>query len=221
MKKFYLLLVAALALGITGGGCGSKEDTPEDALRDIQIAISNQDRKLIDSRVDVDKFLNNLYSDVTNEIADNVEKLHNNYPDDPYFWNTPQFIRKYNEDKRGFYMSFVNASVDAYFNPDLKADNFINIFAIQCAKEFKNLCAAMDTKSTPAKIQGNHAIIDFEVTGDSTPYGQFLGNLTFRFGFDKDEQGRWHLVKIENLNEIIYPIVDKAELVWPEYAFNS
>ena len=52
MKKI-LLLVAALTLGITGG-CGTKEDTPEDALKDIQTAIANQDRQLIESRVDVD-----------------------------------------------------------------------------------------------------------------------------------------------------------------------
>lgn len=219
MKKFYLLLLTALTLGITGG-CG-KEDTPEDALRDIQMAIANQDRQLLETRVDTDKFLNTIYTDVTSEIADNVTELHNRYPDDPYFWNTPQFIRKYNEEHRGFYMSFVNASVDAYFDPEIKPDNFLNIFAIQCAKEFKNLCSAMETKSAPAKITGSHAMIDFEIKGDSTPYGQFLGELKFRFGFDKSEDGRWRLTKIENLNELIYPLVDKAELVWPETILNK
>jgi len=219
VKKF-LLIFAALTLGITGSGCGSEEDTPETALNDIKIAISNQDRQLLESRVDTDKFLNDLYSDITVEIADNISELHNRYPDDPYFWNTPEFIRKYNEDKRSFYMSFVNASVEAYFNPDMKMDNFINIFAIQCANEFKNLCAAMDTKLSPAKIQGNHAFIEFELNGDDTPYGKFVGNLNFRFGFDKDDKGRWHLVKIENLNELIFPLVDRAELVWPEYIVN-
>ena len=214
MKKF-LLLVAALALGISGG-CGTKEDTPEDAFRDIQTAIAKQDRQLIESRVNVDKFLNDLYGDVTNQIADNITELHNRYPDDPYFWNTPEFIRKYNEEKRSFYMSFVTASADAYFDSETKPDNFVNLFAIQCAKEFKNICAAMETKTSPAKIQGDHAIIDFEINGDSTPYGQFVGNLTFRFGFEKDKDGRWHLVNIENLNELIFPIVDKAELVWPD-----
>lgn len=214
MKKI-LLLVAALTLGITGG-CGTKEDTPEDALKDIQTAIANQDRQLIESRVDVDKFLDNLYSDITVQIADNIPELHNRYPDDPYFWNTPEFIRKYNEEKRGFYMSFVNASANAYFDPEMKPDDFVKLFAIQCAKEFKNICAAMETKTNPAKIEGNHASIDFEVNGDATPYGQFIGNLTFRFGFEKDKEGRWHLINIENLNEIIFPIVDKAELVWPD-----
>ena len=214
MKKFYIMLFAALTLGITGG-C-DKEDTPEDALKDIQIAISKQDRQLIQSRVNVDKFLNDLYSDVTIELADNVETFHKSYPDDPYFWNTPQFIKKYNEDKRDFYMSFVTASVNAYFDPETKPDNFISLFAIQCAKEFKNICAAMDTKTSPAKIQGDHALIDFEVNGDETPYGKFLGNLTFRFGFDKDKDGRWQLTKIENLGELMPALVDKAELVWPE-----
>ena len=214
MKKI-LLLVAALTLGITGG-CGTKEDTPEEALKDIQTAIANQDRNLIDSRVNVDKFLNDLYSDITIQIADNIPELHNRYPDDPYFWNTPEFIRKYNEDKRSFYMSFVIASANAYFDPEMKADNFVNLFAIQCAKEYRNICSAIDTKVNPAKVQDDHATIDFEIIGDATPYGQFVGNLTFRFGFDKDKDGRWHLTKIENLKEIIFPIVDKAELVWPD-----
>lgn len=217
MKKIYLLLVAALTIGITGGCGGTKEDTPEAALNDIQIALANQDRQLIESRVDVDKFLDNLYSDVTVQIADNIKELHDRYPDDPYFWNSPEFIRKYNEEKRSFYMSFVNASVNAYFDPEVKPDTFVNLFAIQCAKEFKNICAAMETKISPAKKEDNHATIDFELIGDSTPYGQFVGNnLTFRFGFDRDKEGRWHLVKIENLNELIFPIVDRAELVWPD-----
>ena len=215
MKKIYVLLLTALALGITGG-CGTKEDTPEEALKDIQTAIANQDRQLIESRVDVDKFLNGLYSDVTEELADHVADFHSRYPEDPYFWNTPQFIRKYNEDHRGFYMSFVNASVDAYFNPELQPDNFLNIFAIQCAKEYKNLCAAMNTKVSKATIEGDHATIDFELTGDETPYGEFLGNLKFKFGFDKDNEGRWHLNKIENLGEMMPALVDKAELIWPE-----
>ena len=212
MKKF-LLLIAAFALGISGG-CGTKEDTPEDALRDIQTAIANQDKQLIESRVNIDEFLNNLYSDVKNQIADNITELHNRYPNDPYFWNTPEFIRQYNEDKRSFYMSFVTASVNAYFDPNIKPDNFVNLFAIQCAKEFRNICAAMDTKISPAEIQGEHASIDFDLNGDTTPYGQFVGKLTFRFGFDRDENGRWRLTNIENLNELIFPIVDRAELVW-------
>ena len=89
-------MIAALALGITGG-CGKDDDTPEDALRDIQTAIANQDRTLIESRVNVDKFLNTTYSDITTQIANNVKKLHENYPNDPYFCNSPQFILQYNE----------------------------------------------------------------------------------------------------------------------------
>ena len=212
-------MIAALALGITGG-CG-KDDMPEDALRDIQTAIANQDRTLIESRVDVGKFLNTTYSDITTQIANNVTKLHENYPNDPYFWNSPQFILKYNEAHRAFYMSFINASVDAYFNPDIKLDSFINIFASQCAKEFKNLCTAMSTKVNKSKIEGNHATIDFEIAGDDSLYGKFIGNMTFKFGFEKDDSGRWRLIKIENLDELIYPLVDRAEIVWPEYVFNK
>ena len=220
MKKFYLLIVAALALGITSGGCG-KEDTPEEALKDIQTAIANQDRQLLETRVDVDGFLDLTYTDLTEQIATNVEELHSRYPDDPYFWNTPEFIKTYNESHRGFYLSFVNASVKAYFDPNTAPDNFINVFAIQCAKEFKNICSAMETKTRKIKIDGDHATVDFELKGDSSPYGQFIGDMTFRFAFDKDGEGRWKLIKIANLNELIYPLVDKAEIVWPEYIVNK
>ncbi|MBR1397580.1 MAG: hypothetical protein IJ563_08625 [Selenomonadaceae bacterium] len=215
MKKICFLMIAALALGITGSGCG-KEDMPEDALKDIQVAIAKQDKELLATRVDVDKFLDMTYNDVTEAIANNVGELHNRYPDDPYFWNTPQFIRTYNDSHRNFYMSFVNASVNAYFDPNVKLDSFINIFAIQCANEFKNLCAAMNTKIINTKVEGSHAFVDFEVKGDSTHYGQFVGDMTFKFKFEKDDSGRWRLSKIENIDELIYPLVDRAELVWPE-----
>ena len=68
MKKFCFLMIAALALGITGSGCG-KEDMPEDALKDIQVAIAKQDKELLATRVDVDKFLDMTYDDVTEAIA--------------------------------------------------------------------------------------------------------------------------------------------------------
>ena len=220
MKKIYLLLVATLTLGIVGGGCG-KSDTPESAMQDIQTAIANRDRTLIESRVDVDKFLNSMYSDITTQIAANINKLHENYPDDPYFWNKPDFILKYNEAHRAFYMSFVEASVDAYFKPKDKVDSFVDVFAMQCANEFKNLCAAMNTKVNESQIDGNHAVILFEITGDSSPYGQFIDNMTFKFGFDKDKDDRWILTKIENMDELIYPLVDRAELVWPEYILSK
>lgn len=215
--KKVMIVMAMMSLGLISGGC-DKEDTPEDALRDIQTAIANQDRILMETRVNVDKFLDNLYSEITVELADNVETFHNAYPNDPYFWNTPQFIRKYNEDKRNFYMSFVKTMVQAYFDKNLKPNTFINIFSMQCASEFKNICAAMDTKSSEAKIQGDHALIDFEINGDDTPYGKFVGQLHFRFGFERDENKRWHLIKIENLNEIMPHLVDRAEIVWPDYA---
>ena len=218
MKKI-LLLIAALALGISSG-CG-KEDTPEDAMREIQTAIANQDRQALESRVDVDKFLNDLYSDITEQIADNIPKLHESYPDDPYFWNTPQFIRKYNEEHRIFYMSFVNAAVNAYFDPNVKPDNFLNTFSIQCANEFKNICNAIDTKTSKAAINGDQATIDFELQGDESLHGKFIGNLKFKFVFEKDDQSRWKLTKIDNLDELLMPIVDKAEIVWPETIMNK
>ncbi len=64
------------------------------------------------------------------------------------------------------------------------------------------------------KIDGNKALLTVEVTGDSSLRGQFIGSLIFKISFDKDEKNKWHLNKIENLDELTPILVDKAEKVW-------
>ena len=53
-----------------------------------------------------------------------------------------------------------------------------------------------------------------EMQGDDSLRGKFIGNIIFELGFDKDAQGIWKLTKIENLEELTPPLVDKAEMVW-------
>ena len=49
--------------------------------------------------------------------------------------------------------------------------------------------------------------------GDSTLRGMFVGSLKFKLGFEKIND-KWKLTKIENIDELTAPIVDRAELIW-------
>ena len=53
-----------------------------------------------------------------------------------------------------------------------------------------------------------------EMQGDDSLRGQFIGQLTFKLGFDKDSKGNWKFVAVENLDELVPTLVDKAELIW-------
>ncbi|MBQ3452122.1 MAG: hypothetical protein IJG32_07640, partial [Selenomonadaceae bacterium] len=82
------------------------------------------------------------------------------------------------------------------------------------ANEFEKIRAATNATIKETRIKDDHATIILELAGDSSLRGQFIGQMTFELAFHRDEKNRWHFDRIENLDELMPPLVDKAELVW-------
>ncbi|MBQ6004625.1 MAG: hypothetical protein IJL14_00070 [Selenomonadaceae bacterium] len=194
-------------------GC-SQEDTPEAALDEIKIALSERNSAKLSERVDLDKFFSETYDAATIELAKNYAAYQTKYPDDPYFQHDAEFLTAYNAEHKNLHMKFLDGVKDSFFakmpEPELPEENPTAYVAC----EFEKIRQAANVEIKETRIDDDKATVILDVQGDSSLRGHFIGQMTFELGFTRDEKNRWHFDAIENLDELTPTLVDKAELVW-------
>lgn len=213
MKKFLLMFFILSMNLILFAGCG-KDDSPELAFSEMKSALAERNFEKLSQRIDLEKFFAQTYDDVTVELVKNCAEYGKKYPTDPYFQHDAEFLQKYNSDHRERHLKFLQGVKDAYFKklpepetPELNPHAYI-------ANEFEKILQASTATVTETKITDNHATMTVEMQGDNSIRGSFIGQLTFKLGFEKNDKGNWQLTKIENLDELTPPLVDKAEQIW-------
>ena len=210
MKKFFVPLILAV---IFLTGC-RQEDSPEAALNEIKIALAERDSAKLSERVDLDKFFATTYDATTIELAKNYDAYRAKYPDDPYFQHSADFLTTYNAEHKNLHLKFLDGVKNSFFakvpEPATPEENP----TAYVANEFEKIRTATNATIKETRIENDRATIILEIAGDSSLRGQFIGQMTFELAFRRDEKNRWHFDKIENLDELMPPLVDKAELVW-------
>ena len=210
MKKLYTTIL--ILFTIFFAGCGN-EDSPEVALQEIQDALNERDFKKLSARVDTEKLFAQVYDDETILLAKDCEDYGKKYPKDPYFQHDGEFIKRYNAEHRNLHLDFVRKVRAAYFERIPAPDEPQQNPYAYVANEFEKIREASTATVKNVEVKNKLATVTVEVKGDSTLLGYFIGRLTFKFGFEKIGD-KWTLTKIENLDELTPPLVDKAELVW-------
>lgn len=193
-------------------GCG-KEDTPEDALAEIKVALAERNAEKLAARADLNEFFSKTYDAATIELAKNYDVYKEKYPDDPYFQHSAEFITDYNAEHKELHLKFLNDVAAAYFakmpEPATPEENP----AAYVANEFEKIRQASNAAVKEISTDKNSAIITLELAGDDTLRGNLIGQMTFKLAFRKEKE-RWRFAGIENLNELTPILVDKAEIVW-------
>ena len=211
MRKFFLPLILSAVIFLTG--CG-QEDTPAAALNEIQIALAERDSTKLAARADMEEFFGDTYDAATVELAKNYDAYQAKYPDDPYFQHSAEFLTSYNAEHRERHLNFLRGVKESYFarvpEPETPEDNP----TAYVANEFEKIRAATDAAIKETRIDGDRATVVLDVRGDNSLRGQFIGQMTLELSFRRDEQKRWHLNAIENLDSLTPVLVDKAEIVW-------
>ena len=209
MKKFLTIIILA---AVIISGCG-KEDTPEDALSEIKIALAERNAEKLAARADLNEFFSKTYDATTIELAKNYDVYKEKYPDDPYFQHSAEFITDYNAEHKDLHLKFLNDVAAAYFakmpepaTPEENPPAYV-------ANEFEKIRQATNATVKEIVTDENHATITLEVAGDDTLRGNLIGQMIFKLGFRKEKE-RWHFEEIENLDELTPILVDKAEIVW-------
>ena len=193
-------------------GCG-KEDSPEIALNDLKIALAERDLQKLAERVNLDEFFSKTYDASTIELAKNYDVYKEKYPDDPYFQHSAEFITNYNAEHKNLHMNFLNGVEESYFDKIPEPQSPEENPTAYVANEFEKIRQATNVAVKEISIGENYAVITLDVTGDNSLRGKFIGQMTFKLAFRK-ENGRWLLDKIENLDELTPILVDKAEIIW-------
>lgn len=211
--KLKIFTPIILSVIILLSGCG-KDDSPEAALNEISIALTERNTEKLSERVDLDEFFSVTYDAATVELAKNYDAFKSKYPDDPYFQHSAEFLTQYNTEHKALHLKFLDGVKDAYFAklpaPDMPEDNP----AAYVANEFELIRQAANVTVKESRVDGNKATVILDVKGDNSLRGYFIGQLTFELAFSRDKEDHWHFDEITNLDELIPTLVDKAELVW-------
>lgn len=194
-------------------GCGNYEDSPEKALEEIQIALNNKNYSKLAERVDLENFFGDVYDSATVELAKNYDEYKQLYPEDPYFQHNKDFLLNYNVEYREMHLKFLRDVHEAYFknipapvNPEDNPPAYV-------ADEFEKVRAATTMTMKSIVTDENKAVMTVEIKGDDSVRGQFIGTVNFEISFHK-KNNKWRVDKIENLDELMPALVDKAEKVW-------
>ena len=184
-------------------------------LEKMRTAINEKNVENLTAHVDVDKFLNEGYDEVIDELAINCAKFHKLYPHDLLFKFGATALRFYNEKFRKIQLGFVKRTMNAYFDKNLVAPkSFITNPINFCGVELGKLLKALSCEIKKVSIENSRAVADVDIFGDNSSYGKMWGTLNFKFEF-VNVNGTWQLKKILNVRELVPPVLDMAERFWP------
>lgn len=207
---FAILLVFTAAIF---AACGKDEDTPIDAITEIETALAERNTSQLSKRVDLEKFFTQIYRDGSVEIAKNYNYYKEKYPKDPYFQHDETYVAQYNEEFEERNLKFVADVIKAYFAktpaPEAPAENP----EAHVANEFEKIRQAVTAEIKSVTIDVDSAEMILNLNGDSSLIGQFVSDLDLKLGFYKDENGKWRLSEIKNIDVLTPLVVDKAEII--------
>lgn len=187
----------------------------ENVIEEMRTTINERDLEKLTRYVDVKKFLDEGYDEVTDELAKNCAKFHELYPHDLFFKFGAGVLRFYNSKFRGVHLGFVMRVMNAYFDKNLEPPKSFTAAPIDfCAVELSKLLKTLTSNVKKITVEKNRAVAEVEIFGDNSYYGKIWGKLNFQFEFV--EVGEiWQLKKIVNLRELVAPVLDMAERFWP------
>lgn len=188
----------------------------ENVIEKMRTAINQRDYETLTKYVDVEKFLDEGYDEVTDELAKNCAKFHELYPHDLFFKFGSSVLRFYNSKFRGVHLGFVTRVMTAYFNKDLVPPKSFTAAPIDfCAFELSKMLKALTSNVKKITVENSRAVAEVEIFGDSSYYGKIWGTLNFQFEF-VEVNDVWQLKRIVNVRELVAPVLDMAERFWPK-----
>lgn len=179
----------------------------EKIIEKIRLAIVEKNFESFSENVDTEKFLNDGYPEVVEELAKNCSKFHELYPHDLLFKFGSIPLKIYMTKFKSVHLGFVRRVISAYFDKNLTPPkNFlsapIDFSAVELEKFLKAL--SFDIKN----ISGN--IAEIKILGNNSYYGKVFGSMSFKFVIENNK-----IVGVKNIPELVPPILDIAEKFWP------
>ena len=192
-----------------------REETFKNTLEKMRTAIKLREYETLAKYVDVEKFLNDGYDEVTDELAKNCDKFNKLYPHDLFFKFGSTVLRIYNSKFRSVHLGFITRVMKAYFNKNLVPPKSFTAAPIDyCAVELAKMLKALTCNVQKISVENSRAVAEVEIFGDNSYYGKIWGSLNFQFEFVEVNE-IWQLKQILNVRELVAPVLDMAERFWP------
>ncbi|MBR1580307.1 MAG: hypothetical protein IJ668_07400 [Selenomonadaceae bacterium] len=180
-------------------------ETPSVAIEEIRSAINARDRDRLTERIDLKSFIDLGYDDAIDQLALNCDRFHQKYPDDLLFKFGATALRVYNAMFRSVHIGLITRVIQSYFEEKFDSPPPFSSDPIGCCSHhFDRLVGAI--RSEIVEEERDDVTVELRA--------ELIGTLRIRLETALVD-GRRRVIKIANADELVEPIVDIAERVWP------
>lgn len=213
-KKGIIAVLVLVALFCTAAVYAySRERTPEYALGEIAQGIQSRDYDRVARHADLSALVRAAYDESTAILCQDVEKLSRMYPQDWFFRHDTAFMTKYMADRREADLKLIMDAVKFCLTgetPVTRQEGEARWIADETAKFLQEY----DAEVVKVEEEGGSAVATIAIKGHDTPYGQLAPKLTLKAALEQQSDGRWKVVRVSNVKELFYPVVDGIENYW-------
>ena len=212
-RKTILLAVFLLLAACTAAFAYGRERTPEYALGEIAAGIEARDYEKVTRYADLQSIVTGSYDESATILCRDIEKLSRMYPQDWFFRHDTAFMTKYMANRREDDLKLILDTVKFYLTgntPITKQEGEARWIADETAKFLQEY----DAEVVKVETEGNTAIATIAIKGHDSDYGRLCAPLTLKVTLEQQKDGRWKAVRVSNVKELFYPVVDGIENYW-------
>ena len=212
-RKIIFLAVLVLVAVCTAAFAYSRERTPEYALGEIAAGIGARDYEKVSRYADLQSIAMGSYDESTAILCRDIEKLSRMYPQDWFFRHDTAFMTKYIADRREDDLTLIQEIMKFYLTgktPVTRQEGEARWIADETAKFLQEY----DAEVVKVETEGKNAIATIAIKGHDSDYGRLAPKLTLKVTLEEQVDGHWKVVRVSNVKELFYPVVDGIENYW-------
>ena len=214
-KKIVLLFLSLIVTAVLGTAvyAYAHERTPEYALSEIAQGIASRDYEKVTRYADLQSVVTASYDESTVILCQDIERLSRMYPQDWFFRHDTAFMTEYMADRREADLALILDTMKFFLTGDTpitRQEGEARWIADETAKFLQEY----DAEVVKVEEEGGSAVAVIAIKGHDTPYGQLAPKLTLKAALEEQQDGRWKVVRVSNVKELFYPVVDGIENYW-------
>ena len=212
-KKMLLLSLSLILAVVLGTVAYAHERTPEYALSEIAQGIASRDYEKVSRYADLQSVVTASYDESTVILCQDIERLSRMYPQDWFFRHDTAFMTKYMAERREADLALILDTMKFFLTGDTpitRQEGEARWIADETAKFLQEY----DAEVVKVEEEGGSAVAVIAIKGHDTPYGQLAPKLTLKAALEEQQDGRWKVVRVSNVKELFYPVVDGIENYW-------
>ncbi|MBO6290888.1 MAG: hypothetical protein J6N51_01320 [Selenomonas sp.] len=212
-RKTILLAVFLLLAVCTAAFAYGRERTPEYALGEIAAGIEARDYEKVTRYADLQSIVTGSYDESATILCRDIEKLSRMYPQDWFFRHDTAFMTKYMANRREDDLKLILDTMKFYLTgntPITKQEGEARWIADETAKFLQEY----DAEVVKVETEGETAIATIAIKGHDSDYGRLAPKLTLKVTLEEQKDGRWKAVRVSNVKDLFYPVVDGIENYW-------